>query len=356
MRTGTVVSPLHGGKAPAWLFKRMAAMAREISSVIVLEYGTRELLERLADPLWFQALGCVLGFDWHSSGVTTTVCGAVKEGLSGMEHELGFYACGGKGARSRKTPQEIELFCERRGRDPEILVRSSKVSAKVDNTALQDGYQLYHHNFFFDAQGRWSVVQQGMNTANRTARRYHWFSRELEDMVDEPHAGICAQRKMGLVYDLTASQSLESRERSVEILHEGPDFVLGELEKCKSYELPRRHALMLSDIEPKNIRRVMIQTYEQQPQSFLDLLESRGAGPKTVRALALLAEVIYGTEVSRSDPAVFSFAHGGKDGTPYPVNKEVYDNSIDVLRCAVEKARIGDRQKLEAMRKLTRSF
>jgi hypothetical protein len=354
MKTGTMTTPLHGGKAPAWLFMRMQALAREIISTIVIDFGTEELLKRLSEPLWFQALGCVLGFDWHSSGVTTTVCGALKAGINGRENELGLYICGGKGGRSRKTPEEIEGYCARIALAPQGLVRSSRLSAKVDNNALQDGYQLYHHAFFFDRQGRWSVVQQGMNTAVHTARRYHWTGIELKDYVEEPHSGICTEDRVQSVFDLTARQSRDARNASVEILKQGPDSVLSELKKCKAYHMPRRHAVLLNDIHPDNIKKVLIQTYEQDPQDFTALLEAKGAGPKTIRALALLSEIIYGTEVSRVDPAVFAFAHGGKDGTPYPVHKGVYDQSIQILKTAVEQARIGDREKFAAMRKLAR--
>ncbi len=348
-----MTTPLHGGKAPYWLFNRMTALSREIVSAIVFEFGTEELLKRLSEPLWFQALGCVLGFDWHSSGVTTTVCGAIKEGIKGMETELGLFVCGGKGGRSRKTPEEIELFCEKIAVEPSPLIRSSKLSAKVDNNALQDGYQLYQHTFVFDRYARWSVVQQGMNEESRTARRYHWTSINLKDYVEEPHSGICSNISKTTVYDLTAKLSSGTRASSIDILKMGPDWILSHLKKYKNYNLTARHTLLLKDINPDNIKRVLTTTYEQNPTDFTSLLEARMAGPKTIRALALLSEIIYGTEVSRKDPAVFSFAHGGKDGTPYPVNRAVYDQSINVLRTAVEKAKIGDKDKLQAMKKLS---
>ncbi len=348
-----MTSPLHGGKAPYWLFNRMVALSREIVSAIVIEFGTQELLQRLSDPLWFQALGCVLGFDWHSSGVTTTVCGAVKEGIKGREKELGFFVCGGKGARSRKTPIEIEDYCDKLGMDPASLVRSSKLSAKVDNNALQDDHQLYQHTFAFDKQGTWSVVQQGMNTDLRTARRYHWSSIDLKTFVEEPHSGICSDKTKSRIFDLTAKDSNDARSSSVEVLKQGPEWILAELQKCKNYNLPSRHALLLQDINPKNIKRVLTITYEQNPEDFTSLLEGKMAGPKTIRALALLSEIIYGTEVSRKDPAVFSFAHGGKDGTPYPVDRKVYDRSIEILKISVEKAKIGDKDKMDAMKKLS---
>lgn len=354
MKTGTMTSPLHGGKAPAWLFKRMASLSKEIVSAIVMEFGAQEFLLRISDPMWFQALGCVLGFDWHSSGVTTTVCGALKVGLKGLDRELGLFVCGGKGGRSRKTPEEIEAHCERLSLDPSGLVRSSRLSAKVDSSALQDGYQLYHHVFFFDNTGSWSVVQQGMSLATHTARRYHWTGLTLETFVEEPHIGICSDLSRLPVFDLTAKKSRDARDASVEVLKQGPDFVISKLNKCKDYTLPARHRLLLKDINPENIRRALISTYEQDPHDFTSLLEAKGAGPKTIRALALLSEIIYSTQVSRKDPALFSFAHGGKDGTPYPVNKKVYDKSIEHLKIAVEKARIGDKDKLNAMRMLSK--
>ncbi len=347
-----MTTPLHSGRAPQWLFKRMASLSREVVRAIVMEFGTEELLLRISDPLWFQALGCVLGFDWHSSGVTTTVCGALKEGISGMERELGLFICGGKGGRSRKTPIEIESFCNGLGLEPEGLVRSSRLSAKVDNNALQDGYQLYHHTFFFDASGKWSVVQQGMDTLSRTARRYHWTGIGLNTFVEEPHTGICSDVRQASVLDLTSKDSRSARDASVEVLMQGPDFVLSELRKSREYKMPSRHSLMLKDINPDNIKRVLVQTYEQNPQDFTALLESKGAGPKTIRALALLSEIIYGTEISREDPAIFSFAHGGKDGTPYPVDRKTYDRSIHILRDALEKASIGDKDKISAIRRL----
>ncbi|HDM32923.1 MAG TPA: DUF763 domain-containing protein [Deltaproteobacteria bacterium] len=353
MRTGIMTSPLHAGKAPRWLFRRMALLSREVVKAIVMGFGTEELLLRVSDPLWFQALGCVLGFDWHSSGVTTTVCGALKEGIAGMEQELGLFICGGKGGRSRMTPSEIESFCDEIGLDPRGLVRSSRLSAKVDNNALQDGYQLYHHTFFFDISGKWSVVQQGMDTLSRTARRYHWTGIRLKAFVDEPHTGICSDVRQASVLDLTSKDSRSARHASVEVLRQGPDFVLSELRRYREHTMPSRHSLMLKDINPDNIRRVLIQTYEQDPGDFTGLLEARGAGPKTIRALAMLAEIIYGTKVSRKDPAVFSFAHGGKDGTPYPVDRKTYDSSIDILKHAVDKARMGDKDKLAAIKRLT---
>jgi uncharacterized protein len=356
MRTGIMTTPLHGGKAPSWLFKRMQSLAGEIVKAIVIDYGTDELLKRLSEPLWFQALGCVLGFDWHSSGVTTTVCGAIKEGIAGFEHEISFYACGGKGGRSRQTPSDIETRCERMGVEPAPLVRASRLSAKVDNNALQDGHQLYHHNFFFDSSLTWTVVQQGMNEEMLTARRYHWYSPALREFVEEPHAGITSQTCLESVYDLTAKSSHGSRDASVEILRQGPDFVIGELKTARESSLPSRHKVMLSDINPENIRRVLIETYEQNPADFTSLLEAKGAGPKTIRALSLLAEIIHGTEVSRTDPAVFSFAHGGKDGTPYPVDRSNYDHSIEILKVALGKARICDKEKLDAMKRLVGKF
>lgn len=354
MKTGTMTTPLHGGKAPSWLFKRMSALSREIVSAIIIEFGTHEFLLRISDPLWFQALGCVLGFDWHSSGVTTTVCGALKEGIMGAEKELGLFTCGGKGGRSRKTPEEIKAYCDKTSLDADGLVRSSRLSAKVDSAVLQDGYQLYHHTFFFDNTGLWSVVQQGMNIPTHTARRYHWTGISLKTFVEEPHSGICSDLSNTPVYDLTAKKSRAARDKSVEILNEGPDFVISNLEKCRDYRLPYRHELLLRDIHPENIRRVLISTYEQNPHDFTSLLEVKGAGPKTIRALALLSEIIYATEVSRKDPAMFSFAHGGKDGTPYMIDKKAYDRSIEILKISVERARIGDKDKLNAMRMLSK--
>ena len=353
MRTGIANLPLHGGKAPRWLFERMIRLAREIACHLVAEHGPGEVLVRLSDPYWFQAFGCVLGFDWHSSGVTTTACGALKEGIRGLELELGLFAAGGKGAASRKTPQQVTTACERLGLDPEPLVQASRLSAKVDNTALQDGYQLYHHSFFFTADGRWSVVQQGMNDANGMARRYHWLSEGLHSFVEEPHAAICCDRRQATL-NLVDRHSREARSAITGIARQPDREVSRILAALPNLDMPRHHLLDAADIRPSQLRKVLTRTYENPPPDFQALLATPGLGPKSLRALALVAELVYGKRAATRDPAAYAFAHGGKDGTPYPVNRERYQQTIDTFHDALRQARLGRGEKLDALRRLGR--
>lgn len=354
-RTGLAELPLHYGKCPKWLFQRMTALARALVQTIVHEYGAEELLRRLSDPIFFQSLGCALSFDWHSSGLTTSVCGALKEGIRGIETELGFFIAGGKGKTSLKTPEEIERWASRvrLAKNPADLVYASRLSAKVDNTALQDGYQLYHHAFIFTPNGRWAVVQQGMNTDSRRARRYHWLSDEVKDFVDEPHSGIISEHKEKTPLDMTAHQSSQAREVSAEVAKEKPKKTIKTVEHLKELRLPTRHEIFIKDLKPDTLNRILLKTYEQQPHNFEQLLGIRGVGPKTIRALALISELVYGAKPSYTDPVRYSFAHGGKDGHPYPVNREQYDKSIEVLRKAVNQAKIGRTEKLDAIKRLT---
>ncbi len=358
MKTGTVTLPLHGGKAPKWLFERMTRLSREILSLLVSEYGASEVLERISDPLWFQALGCVLGFDWHSSGVTTTVCGALKESVKGNENDLGLFIAGGKGATSRKTPAEIEIAQEKLGIDLSQLVYSSKMAAKVDSNALQDGYQLYHHCFFFSADGKnWAVVQQGMNDRNRMARRYHWLSNRVNDFVCEPHSAICCDKK-NTVLNLVAGESTASRKTIAELSREKPERILKDFTKIieyseKNYSFPSRHYITTSDIGKKRLEKILISTYEEKSEDFEALLALSGVGPKTIRALALISELIYGIKYSVRDPVKFSFAHGGKDGIPYPVDRNNYDRSIEILHKAVKESRIDRTEKIKAIKRLS---
>ena len=356
MRTGTAHLPLHGGRAPRWLFARMVGLSREIVRAIVEEFGPGEVLTRVADPHWFQALGCVLGFDWHSSGLTTTTTGALKEAVKGREGEVGLFVAGGKGATSRKTPSEIIAHGESHSlaRPADELVYASKLSAKVDNTAVQDGYQLYHHAFFFTQSGDWAVVQQGMNEGTGWARRYHWLSSGVEDFVCEPHAAICSQRRGQQVLNLVAEESEEARRTSALLAAEPPDKLVRELKRAQELELPGRHHLITADIRPKSFERTLLKAYENPPDGFESLLATPGIGPKTIRALALIADLVYGAKASVRDPATFSFAHGGKDGIPYPVDRATYDRSIEVLREAVNRAKVADRERLQALRRLAR--
>jgi hypothetical protein len=351
-RTGIANLPLHYGKVPPWLFGRMCQLAREITIVTVTEFGTGEMLRRLSDPFWFQALGCVLGYDWHSSGVTTTVCGAIKEGMRGLERELGLFVAGGKGRTSRKTPLEIENTGHLLKVNPSSLVYASRMSAKVDSSALQDGYQLYHHSFFFTRDGSWAVIQQGMNEVNRYARRYHWLGEKVADFVCEPEAAICSQAR-GEALNLVALESAKVRDVIAHVAaEEKPDKIVGQLNRLKTLNLPRRAYISLEDIHPDRLSKIFLTAYEHKPENFESLLALEGVGAKTLRALSLISELVYETPVSLRDPASYSFAHGGKDGYPYPVDRKTYDSSIQFLTQAVEKAKIGDREKLEAFKRL----
>lgn len=352
-RTGTATLPLHYGRAPRWLFERMTLLAREILTALASEFSSEEVLKRLSDPFWFQALGCVLGFDWHSSGLTTTVTGALKAGVRGIEGELGLFIAGGKGATSRKTPEEINLIGERYSIEVDRLIYASRISAKVDNSAVQDGYNLYHHTFLFTRSGRWAVIQQGMNTYERTARRYHWIGENLKSFVIDPHKAVCCDRQ-GLTINMVASDSEKARDISTVISRESPEKVIKEINSAVSLSLTKRHDITVSDINPERLYSIFLKTYECQPQNFESLLDIMGVGPKTIRALSLVSELIYGTPPSYRDPARFSFAHGGKDGTPYPVDRITYDRTIDIMRRAINSARIGNREKLEAIRRLSR--
>jgi hypothetical protein len=355
MRKGVAHLPLHGGKAPRWLFGRMKLLAGAIVEAVSGEFGQKTFLERVSDPMWFQSLGCILGFDWHSSGLTTTTTGAIKEGIKGREEEIGLFVAGGKGRASRKTPDEITEVAERIGLAPAPLVYASRMSAKVDSAGLQDGYDIYHHVFFLTKKGDWAVVQQGMNERTRFARRYHWLSESLEDFVVEPHQGIISEKR-GTALNLVDREIDGARSLIAELSTEPPDWTVRELERLKTLRLPRRHDLLLSDLSPKHVGKVLLSTYEKPPEGFADLLGRRGVGAKTLRALALLSDLLYGEKPSYRDPFVFSFAHGGKDGTPFPVEREVYDRTIEVLERAVESAKIGRKERLDALRRLSRAF
>jgi hypothetical protein len=329
----------------------MKALSREITLFMIDVYGVEEMLLRLSDPFWFQAFGCALGFDWHSSGLTTTVCGALKEGIKGIEKELGFYVAGGKGRTSRKTPQEIEEICNQRSMDGIPLIYASRMSAKVDSAAVQDGYQIYQHTFFFTQAGQWAVVQQGMNEETRYARRYHWLSQGVKDFVCEPHWAVCCdQRKEGL--NLVALESEKARQAITELSHQKPEFLIGEGKKAAKLFLPEMHPIPLEEIRLERLEKIFIQIYDRSPENFEQLLGLQGVGPKSLRALSLISELIYGAKPSFRDPARFSFAHGGKDGHPYPVDRKVYDKTIEVLKGAIDKAKVGDREKVEAIRRL----
>lgn len=351
MKTGTANLPLHYGSTPRWLFEQMTKLAREISIILITEYGVENYLRRLSDPNWFQALGCTLGFDWHSSGLTTTTCGAIKEGLRPIQKDLDLFVCGGKGKTSRKTPKEIEFLSQQYSFDSQPLIYASRISAKVDNNALQDGYQLYHHSFFFSKNGKWAVVQQGMKPSFHWARRYHWLSDNILDFVNEPHSGVACDYRSE-VFNLVASESKTNRKISAKLSQQKPEKIIQAIKKLQETKLPERHEVLLSDINPENLKKIFLSTYEQQPENFEKLLGMKGVGPKTIRALSLISELIYGAPASTRDPARYSFVHGGKDGTPYPVDQKIYLQSIEFLRQATNKAKLGHYEKLHALRRL----
>ena len=353
-QTGIAQLPLHGGKAPAWLFQRMVRLGREILRLIIEDYGPQEVLTRISDPYWFQSLGCVLGFDWHSSGVTTTVCGALKEALRGREREFGLVIAGGKGATSRKTPAEILAAGEKYplARNAEALVQLSRLTAKIDNNAIQDGFQLYHHNFFFTFDGSWAVVQQGMN--DRFARRYHWDSQNVQSLTVDPHTAICSNLQRERALNLVTAESVATQSVMTELSREHPAKLMAELHKLQTLSLPSHHQITVQDLRPESIEKILLRTYEAQVDRFQTLLGMPGVGAKTLRALALLAEITYGTPASWKDPAKFSFAHGGKDGHPYPVHRETYEESIEFLRRTLERVRVEPSERENSLKRLNR--
>jgi hypothetical protein len=331
----------------------MTRLAPEIAEAIIIEHGRSAFLQRLSDPYWFQAFGCVLGFDWHSSGVTTTVCGALKLGLAPRSRMLGLYVAGGKGKASRQTPAELIDIGTRTGLDGDRLAYTSRMAAKVDSAAVQDGFGIYHHSFFVASDGEWAVVQQGMRDHDSTARRYHWLGARVSDFVNEPHAAIASDVRDQLVLNMVAGDSESARAASTEFARVEPRLVDREIAKVITLALPSRHWVdVKKDINPAHLRKVLLATYEKAPTNYEQLLATPGVGPAAVRALALVADVVYGTPASVRDPARFSFAHGGKDGHPYPVNRAVYDNTVEWLRTAVARARIDRSERLDALRRL----
>lgn len=348
--------PLHGGKAPRWLFERMVKLARVITDYILASFGAPELLTRLTDPFWFQSLGCVLGFDWHSSGLTTTTCGALKIALADLAPNSGVYAAGGKGKASLKIPSELTVIGSATGVDPEPFIYASRMSAKVDSAGLQDGYQVYHQLFLLiPSQDQWTVIDQGMNTEKGWARRYHWGSTSLPSFVTDPHAAI--QGRKGLdVLNMVSSESRASQERSVQIAGDIKHFK-AEFAQVSHLDMPARHRINLSDLDAKRISRVFLKTFDsppRPPQDFESLLAKPGVGPATIRALALVAQVIFGEVPSYEDPVSFSFAHGGKDGTPFPVNRKTYDHTISYFSSALKRSRLGHSEENRALERLSR--
>lgn len=347
-KSGTADLPLHYGKVPAWLYERMASLGRSIVEVMLMDYGKDEVLRRLADPFWFQSFGAVLGMDWHSSGITTAVMGALKRAINPDAKSLGLYICGGKGKLSMQTPQELLQVSDRIGLNANNLIRSSKLVAKVDNTAIQDGYQLYLHNFILADNGNWSVVQQGMHEKDRTARRYHWHSEKIKSFVEEPHAGISGPSQ-GMIFNLTAAEAAANRAGIMTLVREDSFKVIQEFARLA---MPSHHDVRASDVNLKRLGAMLYVARESPLVDFEDLLLLKGIGPRTLQSLALVSEVIHGAPSRFKDPARFSFAHGGKDGHPFPVPLTIYDESIQILKKGIEKSKLGHGDKLKSVQKL----
>jgi uncharacterized protein len=353
-RSGSATLPLHGGTVPPWLARRMERLGRVLTEAIFHHYGRSEFLRRLSHPFWFQSFGAVMGMDWHSSGITTSVLGALKRGLAPIADELGLYVCGGRGRHSRLTPSELVAVGERTGLDGAALARASRLTAKVDSAAVQDGHQIYLHGFIVGADGQWVVVQQGMNPAEKTARRYHWKSEGLESFVDAPHAAIDGE-PVGEIVNLTDRRAEPSRAAQLQLLLDGgPDRVVAEVARRREPQLslPMHHEVRSGDVLMRRLHGALAAAAERGPKDFAELLLTPGVGARTVESLALVAEVVHGAPYRFSDPARFSYAHGGKDGHPFPVPLKVFDQTIRVMRDAVDKAKLGNEERLSAIRRL----
>jgi hypothetical protein len=349
-RSGTADLPLHGGHVPAWLAGRMTLLGTGIVESILLHYGHSELLSRLSDPFWFQALGSVMGMDWHSSGITTSVMGALKRGLNPRAAELGLYVCGGRGKQSRRTPDELRELADRRGLDGDALVRTSRLTAKIDNNCIVDGFQLYLHSFIVAANGEWAVVQQGMNDRSGLARRYHWHSANVRDFVDTPHTGIAGEHQ-GDILNLVDSQAGPAQNALLTMAREKPEVTLDEI---RHLDMPRHHDVRAENVDLKRLGAVLATACEKELKGFADLLLVENLGPRTLQTMALVAEVVHGTPVRFSDPARFAFALGGKDGHPFPVPLKTYDESIAVLRRSLDAAKVDGGEKIEGFKRLDR--
>jgi hypothetical protein len=349
-RSGIADLPLHSGHVPAWLAERMTKLGSAITETIVHDYGPSAFLSRLSDPFWFQAFGAVMGMDWHSSGITTSVMGALKRGLAPKANELGLYVCGGRGRFSRNTPNELRLIAERRGFDADALVRTSRLTARVDNNAIADGFQIYLHSFVVTSEGEWAVVQQGLNDRNGMARRYHWHSASVRDFVAEPHTGIVGENQ-GEIMNLVDAKAGRAQSALLEIANEHPDRTLSE---ARHLRLPAHHDVREKDVDLKRLGAVLAVAYERGLKDFTELLLLEKLGPRTLQSLALVAEVVHGEPSRFNDPARFSFAHGGKDGHPHPVPLKTYDESLNFLRSSLDAAKVGHTEKLDGFRRLDR--
>jgi hypothetical protein len=399
-RSGIADLPLHGGRVPHWLAERMARLGTAITETIVHDYGASSFLSRLSDSFWFQAFGAVMGMDWHSSGITTSVMGALKRGLASRADELGIYICGGRGRFSRNTPQELRLIAERRGFDGEDLVRTSRLTARVDNNAIGDGFQIYLHCFVLTAKGEWAIVQQGLNDQSGLARRYHWHSPSVRDFVAEPHTGIVGENQ-GTIMNLVDARARPAQTAMLDIAHEHPEKTLNEARRLltptgvqstafrrgfpgfvvpassgripsgggfcgvkstsvqrtafrRRLAMPTHHEVRPENINLKRLGAVLAVAYERDLHDFAELLLLENLGPRTLQSLALISEVVHGAPSRFSDPARFSFAHGGKDRHPFPVPLKTYDESLNFLRGSLDAARLGDKDKLDGFRRLDR--
>ncbi len=379
MRTGIATFTLDFGKCPKWLFERMVDLGRQMVFSIIEEEGPDEFVKRISDPAWFQSLGTVLAFDWNASGLTTILTAALKEAIRGYERDLGVFICGGKGKTSAKTPDEIINWAGRINLAPanaNALVYNSKMAAKVDSALIQDGFQIYHHSFFFSRNGAWAVVQQGMNAQNQTARRYHWFSKSIKDLINEPHSGIASQRNVKSPLNLTASESAENRSISAGLVYQGFNTLMKDIRLLRKYYTPlsqmaelsgqlkllnlenkefKWHPVVKEDFsKSKYLEKILFKICGEKPKDYEKMLALEGVGPKTIRALSLVSEVIYGAKPSYQDPARYSFAHGGKDGTPYFVDRPTYDKTIDLMKRAVRRSSVSVREKSEAYKRIER--
>lgn len=348
-RSGTADLPLHYGHVPLWLAERMSKLGFAIVETIAMEFSTSEVISKLSNPFWFQSFGAVMGMDWHSSGITTSVLGALKKSVNPHSKELGIYICGGKGKHSMLTPNELLFVGEKTGLDGNNLANYSRLTAKVDNTAIQDGFQLYQHNFIVDNKGQWAVIQQGMNPNSQTARRYHWHSQDLQSFINEPHTFIYGENQ-GTILNLTAGSATKSRDGILELSRESPTKIMKEMQHLS---MPAHHDVRMENVNMKRLGAMLWATHENKPENFEELLLLKGMGPRALQSLALVSEVIYGTPTRFEDPARFSFAHGGKDGHPFPVPVKIYDETIDTLQRAIHRAKIGNSDKMNAIQKLS---
>jgi uncharacterized protein len=363
-RSGTADLPLHGGRVPPWLADRMTLLGTAITESVLLHYGRSEFLSRLSDPFWFQALGAVMGMDWHSSGITTSVLGALKRGLQPRAHELGIYVCGGRGKQSRKTPDELRAVAELTDVDGEMLVRASRLTARVDNNAIADGFQIYLHGFIVSREGEWTVVQQGLNDSTGYARRYHWHSANVKDFVHDPHTAIVGHPQ-GEIMNLVDERADPAQKAMIELTRERPELLLREVQRMISSTpssvpsqpspalvMPRHHDVRAEDVDLKRLGAVLATAHERELHDFSELLLTEKLGPRTLQSLALVAEVIHGAPSRFTDPARFSFAHGGKDGHPFPVPLKTYDETLSVLRRGLDAAKLNLTEKTGGMKRL----